>query len=283
MTSLAPSAYGTIVICGGGCYGGYYARQLARARAAGVVNFDAVVVVDRDPDCRVARLVEAIAQGDDDGMRQHGWTMHGTAGSNALDGHAGVYRGMPIHFACEDWEPFFRQWFGEAVVHGAKHRRDAVVPSPLMPNLLADWVTSRLLRHRPDAPVRRLPLSAPPATPWARTGADDSHYASFATWMCPINCIEPARCPETRGPRNWSMPVAVELAARDAATRDEPFDVIALFTTTHRVFGVGMFDASDAVAADAAIAAVAGADRVRVLVASVSHCHGALAELESRP
>ncbi len=280
--SLVPSAYGTIVICGGGCYGGYYVRQLARARAAGAVSFEAVVVVDRDPHCRVAGLVAAIAAGDDEGMRVHGWTMQGTDGGNSRDDHSDVYRGMPIQFVCDGWEQFFRLWFGDAVANGAVRRRDAVVPSPLMPNLLAEWVASRLELHRPDATVRRLALSAPPPTPWARTGADDSHYASFATWMCPINCIEPARCPETRGARDWSMPVAVRQAARDAAAHDEDFDVIALFTTTHRVFGVGMFDASDAVVADAAIAAVAGAERVRVLVASVSHCHGALAELESR-
>jgi hypothetical protein len=208
--SLEPSVYGTIVICGGGCYGGYYVRQLARARAAGVIRFDAVVVVDRDPDCRVAGLVEAIAQRDDAGMRRHGWTTQATDGSNTGDEHADVYRGMPIRFVCEQWEPFFHHWLGDAVAHGVEHRRDAVVPSPLMPNLLAAWVTSRLELHRPDAAVRRLVLSTPPATPWARTGADDSHYASFATWMCPINCIEPARCPETRGTRDWSMPVAVQ-------------------------------------------------------------------------
>jgi len=242
-----------------------------------------VLVVDRDPDCRVARLVEAIDRGDVDGMREHGWAMHRDDAIVERDDRVDIYRGAPIRFVCVAWEPFFQRWFGDALAHGAEHPRDAVVPSPLMPNLLADWVTTRLVAHRPAvAAVSRVPLSAPPVTPWRRTGTDGSHYASFATWMCPINCIEPARCPETRGPRDWTMPVAVRLAAAEAAERGTPFDVIALFTTTHRVFGVGMFDATDAIAADAAIKATAGLAVLRVLVASVSHCHGALAELESR-
>ncbi len=282
MNRLGAAAYGTIVVCGGGCYGGYYVRQLARARAAGAISFRSVLVVDRDPGCRVARLVDAIRQGDADGIREHGWAMHrpdvtGTSGPTEDE-----YRGMPIRVVCEPWAQFFDRWFGDAVSHGMDDRRDAVVPSPLMPNLLADWVTTRLTAHRPAAAVHRLPVSAPPATPWMRTGTDGSHYASFATWMCPINCIEPVRCPETRGPRDWTMPAAVRLAAAEAEARGTPFDVIALFATTHRVFGVGMFDVTDALAADAAIGAVAEADVVRVLVASVSHCHGALAELESR-
>ncbi len=282
MTTLDALEYGTIVVCGGGCYGGYYVRQLARARAAGAIQFQTVLVVDRDPECRVARLVTAIDRGDVDGMREHGWAMHRADANVERDDRADIYRDVPIRFVCAPWEPFFERWFGDAVAHVVDRRRDAVVPSPLMPNLLADWVTTRLLAHRPAAAVSRVALSAPPATPWRRTGTDGSHYASFATWMCPINCIEPARCPETRGPRDWTMPAAVRLAAGEAAERGTPFDVLALFTTTHRVFGVGMFDATDAVAADAAIAASAGAAVLRVLVASVSHCHGALAELESR-
>ncbi len=282
MTGRDESAYGTIVVCGGGCYGGYYVRQLARARAASAISFDTLLVVDQDPYCRVARLADAIARQDVDGIRAHGWTMQRAGAGGSHEARTDVYQGLPLRVACEPWDQFFRRWFETAIADCAASGRDAVVPSPLMPNLLADWVTTRLGTHRPDAVVHRLPVSAPPATPWTRTGTDASHYASFATWMCPINCIEPARCPETRGPREWSMPVAVRRATADAAQHGRAYDVVALFATTHRAYGVGMFDVADAVHADAAIAAAQGAELVRVLVASVSHCHGALAELESR-
>ena len=40
---------------GGGCYGTFYARQLARAKARGVLSYERVLVVDRDPACQVTR------------------------------------------------------------------------------------------------------------------------------------------------------------------------------------------------------------------------------------
>ncbi|HYW52022.1 MAG TPA: hypothetical protein VE861_15515, partial [Gemmatimonadaceae bacterium] len=146
---------------------------------------------------------------------------------------------------------------------------------------LADWVSSRIEARHPGASVARVPLRATPVTPWQRTAPDLAHYASFATWMCPINCIEPPRCPETRGPRDWTMPAAVRAAADAAADGGAPYDLVALFHTAHRCYGVGMFDAMDAVRADQAIAQAHGATALRVLVASVSHCHGALAELQA--
>ena len=45
---------GDIIVVGGGCYGSYYVRQLRRARAAGAVRWDRLVVVDRDPGCAIA-------------------------------------------------------------------------------------------------------------------------------------------------------------------------------------------------------------------------------------
>src|SRR6476661_4504481 len=52
----ATQRFGTIVVVGGGCYGSYYVRQLARAERAGALAWRAVAVVDRDPACRVATL-----------------------------------------------------------------------------------------------------------------------------------------------------------------------------------------------------------------------------------
>ncbi len=272
--------YGTIVVCGGGCYGGYYVRQLARARAAGVMTFERILVVDRDPECTVAQLVDGIARVDASAVAQHGWRRQAPAGDREAGGSPeSAYRQLPITMVLSDWASFFDRWLADAIASPDSVARDAVVPSPLMPHLLADWVASRVRTHRHDATVARVPLSAAPDTPWQRAAPDLAHYASFATWMCPINCIEPPRCPETRGPRDWTMPAAVRLAANVAADRGAPYDVVALFHTTHRHYGVGMFDVSDAVHVDAAIHAADAASSLRILVASVSHCHGAMAEL----
>src|SRR2546430_12615574 len=42
-------------VVGGGCYGTFYAGQLAKAKERGKARFRRVLVVDRDPACR-ARL-----------------------------------------------------------------------------------------------------------------------------------------------------------------------------------------------------------------------------------
>lgn len=272
--------YGTIVVCGGGCYGGYYVRQLARARAAGAASFERILVVDRDPACRVARLVEFIHRGDEAGIAACGWSLATANGDRGADAPDPAYATLPIRFAAAEWQPFFADWFAAAIASPALAAHDAVVPSPLMPHLLADWVASRVALHRPGAVIERVALSVRPETPWQRTAADNAHYASFATWMCPINCIEPPRCPETRGTRDWTMPASVRLTAARAAEQGTPYDVIALFHTTHRAYGVGMFNVTDALETETAIQNTADTSSpARALVASVSHCHGALAEL----
>lgn len=273
--------YGTIVVCGGGCYGGYYVRQLARARAAGALQVERILVVDRDERCPVARLADAIRADDQSAMLESGWRLQRADAQRDAPVPEIGYRGLPISFIASDWESFFTEWFQQAIAAPDFAQRDAVVPSPLMPHLLSDWVESRVRVHQPGAHVERVPMSVAMATPWQRDAPDLAHYASFATWMCPINCIEPPRCPETRGPRDWTMPATVRTTVDDAARLGTPYDVLALFQTSHRSFGVGMFDVADALAADACIARQADRDHLRLLVASVSHCHGALAELVS--
>ena len=271
--------YGTIVVCGGGCYGGYYVRQLARARSVGALTMDRILVVDERADCRVASLVAAIHARDAAGMVKHGWRIaRPDAPAVGRDAEPG-YHGLPIEFVESAWAPFFARWFAAAIATQHHASRDAVVPSPLMPHLLSDWVESRVLARRSGAVVSRVPMRALMTTPWKRDAADLAVYASFATWMCPINCIEPPRCPETRGPREWTMPRAVQEAIVAAAASGATYDVVALFRTSHRAYGVGMFDVADALHADAGIAEVAHRPTLRLLVGSVSHCHGALAEL----
>jgi hypothetical protein len=118
------------------------------------------------------------------------------------------------------------------------------------------------------------PIEALASIPWQRSGDDGTRYVSFAQWICPINCIEPARCPETRGERSWSLPVALTtgLAKGNRASAPHPL----LFHCTHRAYGVGMIDVRDVVAADAAVAEHGMAGEAAFLVGTVSHCHGAL-------
>src|ERR1035437_789432 len=99
----APQHYGTIVVVGGGCYGSYYVRQLRRAREREALTWERLIVVDHDEDCGVAREHPA-----------------------------------DLELAVSDWSGFFAQYLG-----GEARDVDAIVPSPLMPHLLFEWLEQR--------------------------------------------------------------------------------------------------------------------------------------------
>ena len=246
----APLRYGTIVVVGGGCYGSYYLRQLARARARGALEWERLLVVDRAPDCQAARNGLASPDGASDGPR----------------------------LVVAAWDDFFAAWLGEGAAR-AGGALDAIVPSPLMPHLMFDWLLARARERWPGRVVERRPLPVPPDTPWERAAPDGTHYASFATWMCPINCVEPAVCPHTRGPRDWSMPRALAAWVERQRAAGRALAGPAVFHCAHRAFGVGMFDVREVLDADALVARAGTAGAAEVLVGTVSHCHGALALL----
>ena len=264
--------YGTIVVVGGGCYGSYYARQLSRAAAAGALSWDRLLVVDRDPDCRVARLRAAGGAG---GPPQP---------EVANDSGAPPHPLAPLDIETSEWAAFFERYLAAAAAEPESAARDAVVPSPLMPHLMYEWLLSRAREHADGRHVRTVPLDRAPSTPWQRRADDGGHFVSFAEWMCPINCVEPARCPETRGSRSWSMPAAMLDYVREEEASGRPVRGPFLMRCLHRAFGVGMFDTSEVLAADSALREIAD-ERVaaRALIGTVSHCHGALHLLEVGP
>jgi hypothetical protein len=236
--------FGTVVVVGGGCYGSYYLRQLGRARQAKALQWTELIVVDRDARC---------------------------AATLAPEGEL-----PPFRLESSAWEEFFPRFLGAAALDPARHAHDAIVPSPLMPHLMAEWLLIRARERWPGREVRVAPLDATPVVPWQRAGADGTHYVSFADWMCPINCIEPPRCPHTRGERSWSLPSHLAAWVDTERVAGRPLDGPYIFHCSHRAYGVGMLDVSAVLAADGAIAMRGDAGAAAFLVGTASHCHGAL-------
>jgi hypothetical protein len=235
----APRRYGTIVVVGGGCYGGYYVRQLRRAREREALTYERLIVVDHDEDCAVAREHPA-----------------------------------DLELAVSDWSEFFAVFLG-----GAARDVDAIVPSPLMPHLLFEWLERRA---RERWPSRRVSIEMPGAlsgVPWQKEGGESTRYVSFAEWMCPVNCIEPRICPHTRDVRSWSLPPTVTAHVAAARANGEQLDGPAIFHCTHRAYGVGMIDVRDVLASEQMLVLCAERGAGRLLVGTVSHCHGALGVL----
>ena len=239
-----------VVIVGGGCYGSFYAGQLAQARRKGRVQYRRLLVVDRDPACRF------VAE-------------PGPAADREL--------------VVAEWTEFFDQWLGAAVPQAPGEPPDAIVPSPLMPHLMYDWLARRARSRWPGRLVERRALPLGPGTPYDVAAPDHTRYVSFADWLCPVHCIEPGICPVIRAPRTWEMSDAMERLTASLAA-ETPTEGPVLFVCRHRVYGVGMFDVSAVLAGDEVVARAGEAHRsVDVLVGTVSACHGAAGLLHLGP
>jgi hypothetical protein len=102
-----PRSVHEFVVVGGGCYGTFYARQLERARARGVLTYDRVLVVDRGPACQVTKDLPPVPDRE---------------------------------LVVREWDPFFDEYLGSApaasLPPGPAAAPSYIVPSPLMPHLM---------------------------------------------------------------------------------------------------------------------------------------------------
>jgi hypothetical protein len=249
-----PIAARDIVIVGGGCYGTFYARQLERAQARGALTVRRVLVVDRDPACQLTR---------------------------------DLFPAPNRELIVGEWDAFFDEYLSAAPptsphplspspYDGEGGRRSYIVPTPLMPHLMFDWLRRRAMALWPDRLVAQEPLTEPVGTPYDTLAPDGTRYVSWADWLCPTHCIEPATCPIIRAPRTWEMAeTATVLAERLSRTRFVAGP--ALFVTRHITDGVGAFIVEEAHAAEAMLqAAGAVGGPTSLLIGTVSACHGAL-------
>ena len=242
----APLQFGEIVVVGGGCYGTFYTGQLIDARQRGKLAYGRLVVVDRDSKCQ---LRQSASGGD-------------------------------YELVVEDWDAFFDRFLGEAADgSGEILANSMIVPSPLMPHLMYRWLLRRARSRWPDRPVQTAPLGRRLGTPYESTAPDLTQYVSFADWLCPTHCIEPATCPVIKAPRIWEMREAMGDYVR-TAPRAERVTGPVLFVCRHHVHGVGGFAVDEVLAGDRRVAE-AGADAgpVDVIVGTISACHGAVNRL----
>ncbi len=244
-------------IMGGGCYGTFYARQLLRARAAGALRVDEVGVVD------AAVKPRALAQLGRDPLLRH-------------------YR--------ESWDDFLDCSLADPLAGDAAHAGNPGVPStsgataadilvtpPFTPHLALAWLLRTLPRRAAGREWRLEPFTVLPPTPFRHQAEGGPLLLSHADWVCPVNCIEPARCPKIRGPRDWDMDRTARELAAALAGMGQPVDVIELFHCHHLAYGVGGYPLARLPAAAEIIAhAASRSGGTRALVGTISHCHGAL-------
>ncbi len=277
--TAAPLTVHTFVVVGGGCYGTFYARQLERAKARGVLTYDRVLVVDRDPACQVTRDLppspdrELVLQGWDEFFDEY---LAAEAAAQLSNRHPGPRlppgqgRRGPGTAPPEPLTP------RPPLPPGEGGRPSYIVPSPLMPHLMFDWLKRLARQTWPERSIAQQPLTDPVGTPYDTLAPDGTRYVSWADWLCPTHCIEPATCPVIRAPRMWEMSETAQAVVERLSQSREVFGP-ALFVTRHLTDGVGAFAVSDAVAAAGLLREAGATGRpTSLLVGTVSACHGAL-------
>ncbi len=239
---------GDIAVMGGGCYGTFYLGQLTAASRKGALRCRQVLVVDRDPNCQAAT--------------------HISPGISSL--------------VTSDWNAFLDRWLN-AAERDRDGLSDTIVPTPMMPHLMAQWLERRARARWPDRAVSLVPVDTRLGTPYDRLHTDGVRYVSFADWICPVHCVEPLLCPAIKAPRSWEMGDAIT-EWTTALGRDRPTAAPALFTCRHAVYGVGMFPVRTAFDGFDAFAPLAqSATGGDLVIGSISACHGAVAMVRVSP
>ncbi|HVR70012.1 MAG TPA: hypothetical protein VMT87_04130 [Vicinamibacteria bacterium] len=151
---------------------------------------------------------------------------------------------------------------------------DHLVPHHWAPHLLYDWLSEQA--RQAGLRVRRGARLPPRGLPFEGDTSAGDRALSYAAWMCPPLCIEPALCPHTRGPRDWSL-------AGDLETEGEAGAGHIVLRCLHLVYGVGTIPVADILAARDRLIAGAALGRRHWLVATSSHCHALAASLEVAP
>jgi hypothetical protein len=180
---------------------------------------------------------------------------------------AGEYDDPRVRIETADWS----EWLDAHLA--AAGPDDHLVPYHWAPHLLLSWLEGQAARagartvRRMGPPPRGLPYEA------ATTTGDRA--LSYASWVCPPTCIEPALCPHTRGAKDWSLAADLETPRSGDAVDDR-----IVFRCLHLVYGVGTIPVAEILAArDRMIAGLERGPR-SYLVATSSHCHALATLLE---
>jgi hypothetical protein len=232
-----------LVVIGGGCYGCLHARQLVKAAQRGKILPRRILVVDRNPACRA--LVEFATE-------------------------------PLVQVVRADWSAFLHDYLSS--VDAATD--DQLVPAPFAPHLVFEWLLSAVAGTLPGVRVRRGACALPLGLPYEQRDAAGNQFISSAGWICPVTCIEPALCPAIHGPRTWELGDIVRAGAR---AEGSPYTDVVLFTCRHFAWGVGTIPIAALLAAREYVMATLRTGRSqKIVVGTVSACHGVLAVLEAQ-
>lgn len=224
-------------VVGGGCYGTQYVKWLLRARRLQMVDFEKIVSVDRDPRCRLSGDLPAEAS---------------------------------VVLANRDWVDYLTGYLRDHL-ENVDAAEDQWVPSPLSPHLIFESFIAAARFFHPGLEFHKIKFheNTPPLVQIPLASGDRA--VSFAEWICPVNCIEPARCPAIHALRTWDMKSALENYFKQASS---PLRSTHVLQCRHLVHGVGTIPMGDILGEFNKLLEALSQGRKEVVVATTSGCHG---------
>jgi len=219
-----------IYILGGGCFGTQYARWLLTAREREKIDFENLIIVDRDSKCVASKLsLRPLLS-----LRPRA--------SEASRG------GSNPSIEISDWTDFLVDYIENAEAD----TRNLIVPSHAAPHLLGKAFVALISSLRPRASeasregssLLMIDIPAPIGTPFEKSLEKGVIAVSMATWNCPANCPEPGKCPHIHAPRDWDL----EVSLRNWAEKVK-LDEFYVFPARHFAYAVSAIPAQTVIEA----------------------------------
>ncbi len=223
-------------VVGGGCFGTQYTKWLLRSVGLGWLEFEKIYVIDKNSECKINKEVQD----------------------------------KRVQWVNQDWLEFFPKLVADHF-DNQKYFNDQWVPSPLSPHLIYHAFVKALAQLLQVA-IQHQSFVEDPQAPTKFNLPNGDLAMSHAQWRCPVNCIEPARCPAKRDTRTWEMRQTMQ-----ALQQNTHYDSLHFVQCQHLCHAVGTIAVRQIFSEFKMLLDKVRQKQVKnFAVATVSSCHGIL-------
>ncbi|MEO6458401.1 MAG: hypothetical protein ABIO92_09045 [Chloroflexia bacterium] len=233
------------IVFGGGCFGTHHVRHIEKGRARGRISSEArIIMIDRN-ERPTAFDVPELADNPYLTYKQSDWLEYMKANWDALPPHT------------------------------------QVVPAPVAPHLAFEWLVWSIRQTLGEDALEVEPVAHEfGGLPYEYLAESGARYISAADWICPTNCRAPHICPMTRDVRFWDLEDTVKDYEK---AHPDLFATSVVLKPRFRVPGIDALhlrEYTEARDSLLALAATSQAQDKRVVVGTVSPCHGAVSQFK---
>lgn len=154
--------------------------------------------------------------------------------------------------------------------------KDTLVPDHTAKHVLLQVFLDITKKYFPNLTTEPVAFKSDFTTPFLHKSDDESVWAvSYATWMCPPDCDEPAICPHIKDKRTWDFNQSLEklFASLPGDTRAYRFSCSPL---VEEIAQIPMIQIQNALSDY--LKNLEKNPSQKIMVATHSHCHGILGQ-----